>query len=148
MNLSTHFTLAELTVSEAAARHGVDNTPDERALRNLERLAELLEQVRALLGVPILVSSGYRSPVVNHLVGGSDSSAHMRGLACDFIAPKFGPPLEVCREIVRSGIMFDQLIHEFGRWTHIGLSETSPRRQLLTICGKARGYQSGIWPCS
>ncbi len=148
MNLTTHFTLAELTVSEAAARHGVDNTPDDRALRNLERSAEFLEQVRALLGVPIIVLSGYRSQVVNHLVGGSDTSAHMRGLASDIIAPKFGSPLEVCREIVRAGLHFDQLIHEFGRWTHIGLSETSPRRQLLTICSKAKGWQSGIWPCS
>jgi len=149
MNLTTHFTLDELTFSQRAAREGIDNTPDDRSLRNLERTAEFLEQIRALLGgVPIIVSSGYRCQVVNHLEGGSDASAHMRGLAADFVAPKFGSPLQVCREIVRAGLHFDQLIHEFGRWTHIGLSETSPRRQLLTICSKAKGWQSGIWPCS
>jgi len=148
MNLTPHFTLEELTFSQRAAREGIDNTPDAQALRNLERTAEMLEQVRALLGgAPVVVSSGYRSQVVNHLEGGSDTSAHMRGLAADFAAPRFGTPLEICRAIVRAGLMFDQLIHEYGRWVHIGLSETSPRRQLLTKCAKARPYQSGIWPC-
>lgn len=145
MNLSPHFTLDELTVSETAARLGLDNTPPEDVLSNLKWLADTLEQIRWLLGYPIIVSSGYRSPAVNKAIGGSRNSAHMRGLACDFICPKFGTPLAVAKEIAGSVIQFDQLIHEFGRWVHIGLSD-NPRRELLTarrIDGKTH-YLQGI----
>ena len=60
MNLSAHFTLAELTVSDAAARLDIDNTPNEVITGNLRKLAITLEQVRELLGKPIRINSGYR----------------------------------------------------------------------------------------
>lgn len=70
MNLSEHFTLEEMTASETAARYGLDNTPDEKALANLTRLAAFLEDVRALLGKPIHINSAFRSPLANEAVGG------------------------------------------------------------------------------
>ena len=80
--LTPHFTLDELTFSQTAVRHGIDNTPTPEIVDNLLRLAERLEEVRNLLGVPILVSSGYRSSELNALIpGASASSAHVVGLA-------------------------------------------------------------------
>lgn len=145
MKLSPHFLLDEFTVSQEAARLGLSNTPPVSAVNNLRKLAETMEQVRELLGQPIIVSSGYRAPRVNKAIGGSRRSAHMQGLACDFICPRFGTPLAVAKEIAGSIIEFDQLIHEFGRWVHIGLAEV-PRRQLLsahTVGGKTK-YSIGL----
>ncbi len=145
MKLSDHFTLAELTFSQTAVRRGIDNTPDENTVANLARLALTMEQVREVLGGrAIVVSSGYRGPALNAAIGGSATSAHMRGLACDFVCPAFGSPLAVAQEIAQSVVEFDQLIYE-GTWVHLGLSDT-PRRQLLTArfdSGRAR-YERGI----
>ena len=76
MNISEHFTLEEFTHSEAAARLGLDNTPGPIVTAYLKKTAVLMEQVRALLGKPIIVHSGYRSPQVNKAVGGVATSAH------------------------------------------------------------------------
>jgi hypothetical protein len=85
MNLSEHFTLEELTRCELAARKGIDNTPTAEIERNLPALCTvLLEPTRTLLGVPMHANSGYRSFRLNIAVGGSETSAHLRGAACDF----------------------------------------------------------------
>ena len=142
MQLSPHFTLSELTVSETAARRGISNVPDAKALANLARLAGVLEQVRSLVGRPVVVTSGYRSKAVNKAIGGSTTSAHMTGLAADINCPGLTPK-QLCQRIEASGIQYDQLILEFDGWTHIGLSEGAPRRQELTI-RKGTGYLEGI----
>tara|TARA_R110001592_G_scaffold107314_1_gene300523 strand:- start:164 stop:592 length:429 start_codon:yes stop_codon:yes gene_type:complete len=132
MNLTPHFTLAEMTVSQTAARKGLSNEPTERALENLIKIAYTMEDVRALLGgKAISVSSGYRSIAVNKAVGGSNTSAHVDGLACDFICPAFGSPLAICKIIAKSGIKFDQLIEE-GTWVHISI-DPRMRQQVLTM---------------
>ena len=77
MNLSEHFTFEELTASETAARHGLDNTPGPIAQQNLVRLANFLEEVRKVLGKPISINSAYRGPEVNAAVKGSKNSQHM-----------------------------------------------------------------------
>lgn len=144
MNLSHNFSLAELTHSETAVRRGLDNTPSLEVLENLTALAVALEAVRTLLGAPINVSSGYRSPVVNLAVGGSQSSAHCRGLAADFTAPLFGSPEAICLAISKSDIAFDQLIYE-GKWVHLSIAPTM-RRQVLTahfVGGNVR-YTAGL----
>jgi len=142
MNLTDHFTLDELTISETAARQNIDNTPSPEVLANLKRLAATLEDVRALVGKPIVVSSGYRSPAVNKAVGGSVSSAHMTGLAADINCPGI-KPAALAKLIKASGIVFDQLILEYDRWVHIGLSAKAPRGQLLTIRA-GTGYMQGL----
>lgn len=134
MNLSPHFTLAELTASQTAARLGLDNAPPTEVVAALRETAALLEQVRLLLGGrAIAVTSGFRCLAVNRAIGSGDGSAHVQGRAADFICPGYGPPLEVARAIAQSEIAFDQLIHEFGAWVHIAWSPGLPRRQLLTI---------------
>jgi len=146
MNLSTHFTLEELTHSQWAERAGINNEPGPNELANLRRLADVLELVRYTLGAPVIVSSGYRDPIVNRAIGGSSSSHHVLGLAADFICPGFGTPAAVCRKLMsQENIKFDQLINEYNRWTHIGIpiNGIAPRLQALS---KFRGtrYLSGI----
>lgn len=131
--LSPHFTLAELTFSQTAARKGIDNTPPPEILAVLRHTAEGMEAVRAALGGKVIsVSSGYRSPALNVAVGGAATSAHSTGHAVDFNCHGFGSPLEVCRALAASGIQYDQLIHEFGRWVHISFAPRL-RGQQLTI---------------
>lgn len=146
MQLSLHFSLDELTHSEWAARNGVDNYPPPDVIENLRQVAVLMEHVRGVLGgKPIIVHSGYRSPAVNKGVGGSDTSAHRFGLACDFICPAFGTPLQVARAIRDAGVEFDQLILEYG-WVHIGLpTPLHPmRKMLMTKRGPKSPYEVGI----
>ncbi|MEI7661757.1 MAG: D-Ala-D-Ala carboxypeptidase family metallohydrolase, partial [Bacteroidota bacterium] len=75
--LSQHFSLEELIFSQDAARQGIDNTPSDAIRQNLARIADILEEVRTLLGdQPMHVSSGYRCPELNTFVHGSKTSAH------------------------------------------------------------------------
>lgn len=134
-HITPNFTLAELTASETAARHGWDNTPGPTELANLKRLADLLEQVRALLGKPVLVNSAYRSKRVNDAVGSKDTSQHRLGCAADIRVPGMTPD-QVVRKIIASGINFDQAIREFDAWTHLSVpnTESTPaRKQALII---------------
>ena len=135
MNLSYNFTLEELTASDAAARRGLDNQPTPEHLENLKRLAAFLEEVRALFGKPILINSAYRSKEVNDAVGGSKNSQHCLGCAADIRIPGLTPK-EVVTIIVNSKLRFDQVIEEFGSWTHISIPnkpEIGPRKQALII---------------
>lgn len=135
MNLSPNFTLKELTVSEIAARRGLDNTPNATEVANLVRVAELLEQVRDLLGKPILVNSAFRSKSVNDAVESRDTSQHRLGCAADIRVPGLTPE-QVVRACIEAKIPFDQIIEEFDAWTHISVPNTlstAPRRQALII---------------
>lgn len=147
MNLSPHFTLEEFCVSEWAARAGVSNIPDSEALlANLKRTAAALEVARYALGAPITVTSGYRSPEVNRAVGGVSTSAHQSGCAVDFICPGFGSPLAVAQKLMSvEALEFDQLIHEYGRWVHLGVPapQQTARYQALSIFRPGR-YLPGI----
>lgn len=146
MTISGHFTLEELSFSEAAARLGLDNTPDPSVVANLGLVAEVMERIRTLLGnSPIVVHSGYRSLEVNQAVGGVVTSAHCCGLACDFVCPAFGTPAEVALTILKSDIDYDQLILEYG-WVHVGLAQGGVllRREALTKRSARTAYESGI----
>lgn len=134
--ISPHFSLEELITSTNAARLGIDNHPAAVAYENLKRLATSGELVRTLLGFPIHVNSAYRCPELNAATpGSSKTSAHMDGLAMDFICPGFGTPLQICQAISASDIPFDQVIYEFGAWCHFAIAHKGliGRRDLLTI---------------
>ena len=135
MNLSPNFTLEELTASEVAQRKGLDKTPNANETANLVRTAELLEQARSLLNKPILVNSAFRSKPVNDAVGSKDSSQHRIGCAADIRVPGMTPK-QVVQACIDGGIPFDQIIEEFGSWTHISVpntKDTAPRKQALII---------------
>ena len=134
MKLSKYFELEEFLVSESAARLGIDNRPGPGIHLRLERLAETMDEVRELLGHPVIITSGYRSEALNRAVGGVEYSDHIKGLAADFICPKFGTPAMVARRIQDSPIQFRQLINEFNKWTHISipLSDDDKGREVLS----------------
>ena len=133
MNLTEHFTLAELT---ATSHRQFDNTPNDTETANLQRLAEFLEQVKTVLGgKPIMVNSAFRSKQVNDSVGSKDTSQHRIGCAADFRVPGMTPDA-VVRAVIAAGLPFDQIIREFDAWTHISVPNTpdeAPRRQALII---------------
>lgn len=129
--MTKHFTLAEFTRSDTAARKNIDNSlPPElepaaqATLEMMERIREHLS-VRAGRDVPIRISSGYRCPSLNLAVGSSSTSDHPRACAVDFTAPSFGTPIEVCRALAPavSVLGIGQLINEFpsasGGWAHV-----------------------------
>lgn len=129
LKLSEHFTLDELIVTQV---RDVDNEPrSEIVLSNLRELARRMEGVRSLLeSKPIIVTSGFRSTLVNKIVGGSPTSAHLSGHAADFICPGFGTPFEICEKIAGSDFLFDQLIFE-ETWVHLSFAPRM-RREVMT----------------
>lgn len=128
IKLSDSFYLSELLASQTAERNDIDNTPMPVAFTHLVGSVDNLWQpVRELLGVPMLITSGYRGEKLNKLVGGKPSSAHQHGYAIDFHAPKFGSTRDIVKhlagELPKRGIKFDQLIIEYpnspNSWVHL-----------------------------
>lgn len=131
-----YFTYNELTASETARKYGIDNTPTEEIKRNMNELVyALLDPIRKQWGSGVMVTSGYRCPKVNSLVGGSSTSAHKYGYAADLV-PVNGKLKEFKRFVymwlINNDITFDQMIDE-GSWLHIGLKSKfgKQRKQFL-----------------
>ena len=142
MQLSEHFTLEEATYSETAIRMNINNQPDGRQMANMKSAAEHLEAVRNVTGA-LRVNSWLRLPDVNVAVGGSKISSHMDGWAID-CSSSAHTPYELCQLVLKAGIEFDQMIHEYGRWMHISFAPEM-RQQELTIYKPEGKYKPGIW---
>ena len=131
--MTPNFTLEELTVTD---HRQFDNTPNAAEMLNLQRLAELLEQVKvAIGGKPVMINSAFRCKQVNDAVGSKDTSQHRLGCAADIRVPGMAPDA-VVKAIMAAKLPFDQLIREFDRWTHISVPNTEgakPRGQVLII---------------
>ncbi len=150
MNLTKHFTLAELTASNTARRLGLDNTPAPELLPRLILTAEMLERIRATVGVPVIVTSGYRAPRVNQAVGGVTGSDHTQGHAADIVAPAYGTPHALASLLAPlvSTLGIGQLILEGVKgkqWVHV--STHAPERAVnriitITDAGVAVGIQA------
>jgi len=146
MKVTEHFTMEELTDSDYATRHVIDNSPGQQALQNLLKMANSLQDIRDLIAAPLIITSGYRSPELNERIGGSRTSAHMKGFAADIRSHAFGTPYQLASAIINSPIKFDQLILEFDRWVHFGLAQGKWRNQILTAM-KVEGetvYHNGL----
>jgi putative chitinase len=137
MQLTPHFSLAELTVTKTK----LDNTPSKEVIEVLRTTAFYMEKVREILGnVAITINSGYRSPDVNRAVGGTSNSSHTYGYAVDFTA--YGhTPLTISNILAKSSLKFDQLIYE-KTWVHISF-DPRMRGNILTLKGKGK-YVKGI----
>ncbi len=129
MNLSKNLTLQEFTYSNTANIKDIDNAIPSELLNNAKRTAELFEVVRSVLLRPCQLNSGYRSRVLNSAVGGSSTSSHMQGCACDIRCAK--DEQEKIRDFFQSNqqnIEFDQLILYWKynqQFVHIGVSQDS-----------------------
>jgi hypothetical protein len=138
MLLSPHFSLEELTHTD---HRTIENVPNSSEINNLKRVADLLEEVKTLLGgKPIIVNSAFRCKELNDAVGSKDTSQHRVGCAADIRVPSLSPD-EVVKAVMASNIKYDQLIREFstpegGGWTHISVPNNpsgTPRKQVLII---------------
>ena len=135
MKLTPNFTLEELTQSEMAERKGLDNIPNADVKANLVRLAKFLEEIRRVLGRPIMINSAYRSPEVNTAIGSKPTSQHCIGCAADIKVPGLTPD-NIVKEIIKTNLEYDQLIREFDSWVHISIPNKfadKPRKQVLII---------------
>ena len=138
MNLTTNFTLEELTKSEIALRHGVGNTPDKTVTACLTNLCSgILQKVRDHYKMGVKVNSGYRSTEVNTLVGGSKTSDHCKGYAADIEIP--GIANAVLATWIKDNLKFTQLILEFytpgvpdSGWVHVSYNPADLKCQVLT----------------
>lgn len=137
--LTENFYKHEFERSERAARLGIDNTIPPELAPNILRVATVMQKVRGILGNRVItVTSGYRCPALNaQTPGSSDTSAHMRALACDFIVQGM-TPAQVCKalQFMVKDLGIDQLIFEFGQWTHIGLRVEEPRNQVFSLVSR------------
>ena len=137
MNLSKSFTLNELTKSQEATRLGIDNTPNEEHILNLKLLCEnVLQPIRDFYGMPLSVSSGYRSAALCEAIGSSSKSQHTKGQAADFEI--FGVANTDLADFVVKNLDYDQCILEFWNenepnsgWVHCSFNASGNRKQFL-----------------
>lgn len=138
IKLSKNFDLIEFTKSSTAYLHAIDNTPSENITFALSfGVNNILQPLRDMLGKPIKITSGYRSPALNKAVGGSPSSQHQFGLAADFVLDTPDDYSEAI-DFIRNLPFFDQLINEYkgkSRWLHVSWS-LNPRHQYFTNINK------------
>lgn len=152
MNLSENFTLKELTRSDTADRLDIDNTPNEEQIESLRLLCEnILQPVRDHFGKPVKINSGFRCPALNQATGGSATSDHCRGQACDFeIDGVSNPDLA---QWIADNLKYTQLILEFytqgqpnSGWVHASFNPDNLKCQELTavkVAGKTQ-YLNGL----
>ncbi len=147
MNLSKHFTLAELTFSATAAAEHISNEPDAAAVASLGALcAAVLEPLREALGGPISISSGFRGPVLNKRVGGVADSQHLFGMAVDIQSAGMSV-LALFQRVIAMGLPFDQIIYEARdrntKWVHVSHRPGNNRGDIRVAQFAANGKPTG-----
>jgi zinc D-Ala-D-Ala carboxypeptidase len=146
MKLSAHFTKEELEASSEATEHKIDNTIPPELMPRARSLCDALERVRALLSgvyqkdVGIIITSGYRCPALNKLVGGQPTSQHLKMEAADFhttIGTNAGVLDDTWTYIKDSDLPYDQLLLEHdsngNTWVHYSIPEIGMRPRRLAF---------------
>ena len=130
MKLSEHLELSEVIRSESAKRNGISNMPTPEHIENFKILAaKVFEPIREHFGVPIRISSGYRSSELNKCVGGSAASQHSSGEAIDIDQDATTITNKQVFEYIRDNLAFDQLINEFNySWVHVSYKANGKQR--------------------
>ena len=140
MPLSPHFTLGEVIASGVAVRHGIDNTPSAEHIENMRALCiNVLEPLRRRFGV-LRITSGYRCPKLNALVGGSPTSQHLQGEAAD-IHTGGSEVSEKIYEYAMKYLTYDQLLLEHiektgTRWLHVSYRRNGHQRRMAQRMNK------------
>ena len=133
--MGKYFSIKELSYSRIAAEKGINNTPNSDAKRNLELLIDkCLDPIREAYGKPITVSSGYRNYLVNQLVGGKDTSQHLKGEAVDLVGNNDKETRRIF-EVAKELGNYDQLLFERSKkgsvWVHISYKAEGNRKQCI-----------------
>ena len=136
--ISKHISYREGVYSITATRLGIDNTPNDEQLDNMELVAEeVFEPLRVYVGGPIKINSFFRCPELNKAIGGSSKSQHCKGQAMD-IDDTFGRMANAeMYHWIKEHLDFDQMIWEFGdddnpNWVHVSyVSSEDNRRRCL-----------------
>jgi hypothetical protein len=146
MQLSKNLALAEVMRSETAKRKGISNMPTPEHIENFKLLAEkVFQPIRDHFGVPIILSSGYRSKALNTAVGGALSSQHCTGEAIDIDMDGTTVKNAEVFNFIKDNLNFDQLIWEFGTdsnpdWVHVSYESTGKqRKQILKAVKSGKG---------
>lgn len=132
--ISKHISMKEAVYSNTAIRRGIDNTPGEYELQNMELLArKVFEPLREHVGKPIKINSFYRSAELNQAIGGSSKSQHCEGRAID-IDDTYGHMSNAdMYAFIKENLDFDQMIWEFGteenpNWVHVSYIDPETNR--------------------
>ena len=148
MQLSKNLVLAEVIRSETAKRKGISNMPTPEHIENFKKLAEnVFQPIRDHFGVPIYISSGYRSKALNKAVGGSLSSQHCQGEAIDIDMDGTSITNKQIFDFIKDNLLFDQMIWEFGTdknpgWVHVSYESTGRQRKQILKAVKIKGKTS------
>lgn len=125
--------MSELIHSDTAILHNINNMPDINSLDNMIDLVYyVLNPIRERIKKPMIITSGYRNEKVNRLVGGKNTSQHLKGQAVDFIIQGMKPS-EIVHFIRNTYIEYDQLINEYDKWVHISYNKGNNRQQCFKI---------------
>jgi hypothetical protein len=145
MQLSKNLALSEVTRSETAKRRGISNMPTPEHIENFKKLAEkVFQPIRDHFGVPIRISSGYRSKELNTAIGGSLSSQHCQGEAIDIDMDGTSITNAQIFHFIKDNLNFDQLIAEFPEnsnpaWVHVSYESTGKQRKQILVAKKVGG---------
>ena len=137
MQLSKNLSLAEVIRSETAKRNGISNVPTEEHIENFKKLAEnVFQPIRDHFGIPIHISSGYRSKALNTAIKGSSTSQHCSGEAIDIDMDATSITNKQIFDYIKDNLEFDQLIWEFGTdenpdWVHVSYESTGKQRKQI-----------------
>ena len=131
MKITNNFSLVEFTYSRTAIEHALNNVPGYRETVALKSLVvNLLQPLRDCLNAPIAITSGYRSPDVNLLVGGVPSSQHTKGEAADCYTAE--GPEHLLSVLLASGLAFDQaIVYRRKCFLHLSFREGFNRGRVL-----------------
>ena len=133
-----YFTIGEFVRSDTAERLCIDNRlPSLKESDNIRRLVlNVLDPLRRAYGKPIRISSGYRCPKLNAIVGGSPTSDHMTGCAADIqsVPASKSEHQKLFELILKLDLPFDQLIDEKGmEWVHVSHREKGNRKMVFSM---------------
>lgn len=123
--MAIYFNIKEMTKSQTAELHHIDNTPTKEVVENLKKVMYILDIVRAHIGKPILINSGYRCKKLNEMVGGVQKSMHTKGLAADFRTGE-KEDINTMFEFLKKNQKELKIIEllNYKNFIHIGVSET------------------------
>jgi len=135
--MTQSFSIRELTYSDTAIRLGIDNTPTDEILKNLQNVIQfILEPISNNFDSQIMITSGYRSPALCQAIGSKPTSQHTLGMAVDFEI--LGTPNKEVSDWIVNHLDFDQCILEFWKpeqpnsgWVHCSYKTSGNRKMYL-----------------